>query len=71
VHGKSRSRTQVPQRVLQLPTEIPTVGSIGQRIVVGQPGDLLFRLAPLRNVLLNVHPAAATQRLIGNLNDPS
>src|SRR5688500_15226670 len=70
VQGKSIVRS-CGQRSAQLLAKMEAVGKLGERVVAGKPGDLVLRLALLRYVLQEIHPATVRQRLVADLNRPA
>ena len=66
MNGKAALQLSVGERVLELLAEMIAVGDLGQRVVAGEPGDLLLGAALLGDVFLEVDPAAGGKRLIGD-----
>ena len=54
------------QRLLELLAEMKAVGDLGQRVVAGEPCDALLGALLFGDVLLQVHPTAALERLVAD-----
>ena len=66
VNGNAIWRLDPGEHVLELLAEMIAVRDLGQRVVAGEPGDLLLGAALFGDVLLQIDPAAAGKRLIGD-----
>jgi hypothetical protein len=68
VHGETIARREILQGRLELFVKVEAVGHFGERVVVGEPSNLLFCLTPLGDVFLQVDPTAVGERLVGGEN---
>ena len=71
VKRKAGARLQLLQPAVERFTKVEAVGDFRQRVVPRQPGDLLFGLALLGDVFLQINPSALRHGLIGDEDDAS
>ena len=69
MQGKAASGSNCAEPVLELLAEVVPVGDLGQRIMTRQPIDFLLGKALFGDVLLNIDPAAAGERLVADQDD--
>ncbi len=69
MHGHACVGGGLLQLLVEKLANVEAVGRLGQRAVVGEPGDALGRLRLVGDVLLDVDPAAVRKRLVGDEDD--
>ena len=70
-HGEPLPALDLGQRLVQPLAQQDAVGKIGQRVVTRHMRDFHLRLAPLGDILVGRHPAAARHRLAHHGDSPA